>query len=111
MSVSDREEKALRFLGFAARAGRIIVGVPLLCGALQKGKGEKVPLLLLLASDASQNTQKRITDRAAYYGVPLIRLSADCAALALRAGKRGGTVAAVGITDKDLSMAIINLYK
>ena len=45
MPVSDREEKALRFLGFAARAGRIIVGVPLLCGALQKGKGEKVPFV------------------------------------------------------------------
>ena len=110
MKGSDREEKALRLMGLAARAGRIIAGVPLLCTALQKSKEGKTPLLLLLAADASQNTKKRVADRTAYYGVPVICLSADRATLALRAGKRDGAVAVVGITEPSLAQAIIELY-
>ena len=111
MPENNREEKALGFLGLAARAGRVLAGVPLICAALQKGKKEKTPVLVLLASDASQNTQKRVIDRMGYYSVPLIRLSVDCATLALRVGKRDGTVAAVGITEQNLAQAIIDLYK
>ena len=110
MPVSDREEKALGLLGLATRAGRVIAGVPLICTALQKAKKEKTPVLVLLAADASENTQKRVADRTAYYGVELIRLSIDCAALALRVGKRDGAVAAVGITEPSLARAIIELY-
>jgi ribosomal protein L7Ae-like RNA K-turn-binding protein len=110
MPENNREEKALGFLGLATRAGRVIAGVPLICTALQKGKKEKTPVLVLLAADASQNTQKRVTDRTAYYSVPLIRLSVDGATLALRVGKRDGTVAAVGITEPSLAQAIMNLY-
>ncbi|MBQ8357557.1 MAG: ribosomal L7Ae/L30e/S12e/Gadd45 family protein [Clostridia bacterium] len=109
MTSSDREEKALRFLGLAARAGRVVVGVPLICTALQKGGGGK-PLAVLAASDGSENTKKRISDRTAYYGVPLIRLAADCATLALRVGKRDGAVAAVAVTEPGLARAITELY-
>lgn len=110
MPANDREERALGLLGLAARAGRVIAGIPLICTALQKGKKEKTPVLVLLAADASQNTQKRVTDRTAYYGVPLVRLSLDCATLAQRVGKRDGAVAAVGITEPNLAQAIIELY-
>ena len=111
MPENNREEKALGFLGLAARAGRVIAGVPLICTALQKKKKEKTPVLVILASDASQNTQKRVTDRTSYYSVPLIRVSVGGATLALRVGKRDGTVAAVGITEQNLAQAIIDLYK
>ena len=110
MPENNREEKALGLLGLATRAGRVIAGVPLICTALQKGKRDKTPVLVLLAADASQNTQKRVTDRTAHYGVPLIPLSIDCATLALRVGKRDGAVAAVGITEPELARAIIALY-
>ena len=110
MPENNREEKALGLLGLATRAGRVIAGVPLICTALQKGKRDKTPVLVLLAADASQNTQKRVTDRTAHYGVPLITLSANCATLALRIGKRDGAVAAVGITEPELARAIIALY-
>ena len=110
MPANDREEKALGFLGLSARAGRVTVGVPLICEALRKGKQDKTPVLVLLAADAAQNTKKRIADRTAYYNVPLICLSADCATLALRVGKRGGAVAAIGITEPNLAQAIIALY-
>ena len=104
--MQSNEEKAIRLLGFAARARRITVGVPLICAALQKGAAGKTPLLVLLASDASANTAKRIADRTAYYHVPLHALTVDGAQLALAVGKRDGTVAAVGITDPELAGAI-----
>ena len=110
MQANDRDERALRFLGLAARAGRVIVGVSLICSALQKKLAEKAPLLVLLASDAAGNTRKRITDRTAFYGVPLIPLVADCERLALMSGKRGGAVAAVAVTEPGLTQAIADLY-
>jgi len=111
MQVNDREEKALRMLGLAAKAGRATVGVPLICAALQKGIAGKTPLLVLLAADASENTKKRITDRTAYYQVPLYRITANCARLALTVGKRDGAVAAVGVSEPDLARAMITLLK
>ena len=79
----QNEEKALRMLGFAARARRVTAGASLICAALQKG-GAQRPLLVLLAADASENTKKRMTDRTAYYHVPLYTVSADCERLSLR---------------------------
>ncbi|MBE6555081.1 MAG: hypothetical protein E7663_02435 [Ruminococcaceae bacterium] len=106
----ENDKRALSLLGFAARAGRLTVGVPLLCEAMRKGTRGKTPLLVALACDASPNTKKRILDRTAYYGVRLVRLEVDTAALALAVGKREGAVAAVGVTDPHLASAIGALF-
>ena len=37
----ENEKKALAYLGLAARAGRVTVGVPLCCEALKKRTGSK----------------------------------------------------------------------
>lgn len=103
---NNATEKALRLLGLAARAGRVVVGVPLICTALQKGAKDKTPLLVLMASDCSPNTRKRIGDRTAYYHVPLQELSADCAMLAHAVGKKDAAVAAVGVTEPHLAKAV-----
>lgn len=108
MQANDRTEHALRLLGLAARARRVTVGVPLICAGLQKSKQS---MLVLVAADASDNTQKRISDKCTYYGVQLIRLSADCERLALSVGKRDGAVAAVGVTEPNLAAAISKLFE
>ena len=110
MQANDREEKALRYLGLAAKAGRVIVGVPLICTALQKQASGKTPLLVLSAADASENTKKRICDRTAYYGLRHIALEATAAGLAMTVGKRDGAVAAVGVSEPWLAAAIAALY-
>ena len=106
----QNEEKALRMLGFAARARRVTAGASLICAALQKG-GAQRPLLVLLAADASENTKKRMTDRTAYYHVPLYTVSADCERLALAVGKRDGAVAAVGISEPGIAEEITRILK
>ena len=105
---SERERKALAMLGFAARARKTVVGVELLCHAMQAG-GAQAPLVVLEACDGSPNTQKRIGDRTAFYGVPRHRLSLTAQELAKTVGKANGVVAAVGVTDTQLAKAILAL--
>ncbi len=110
MQASDLEQRLLRYLGLAARAGRVIAGVSLICTALQKKASGKTPLVVLSAADASENSKKRICDRTAHYGVPHLPLTVDAARLALAVGKRDGLVAAVGVTEPQLAEAITALY-
>ena len=104
---NDVTEKVLKFLGLAAKAGRTVSGVSLICTALSRAARDKTPQLLVLACDASENSRKRITDRAAYYGVPVCFPAIDCAMLAHVTGKRDGLTAAVGITEPHLAAAIL----
>lgn len=104
--MNDRVARLTGLLGLAARAGRVVIGTSLICTALQRGAAGKTPLLLVLAADGSPNTKKRISDRGAFYGVPVISLPMDCAALAHCVGKRDALVAAVGVTEQHLATAI-----
>ena len=111
MRPADKTARALGLLGLCAKAGRVVVGVPLICTALQSGAKNKTPLLVVLASDCAPNTAKRITDRTAFYGVPLVRLPIDTETLAHAVGKRDGAVAAVGVTEQNLAAAILAASK
>ena len=110
MQSNDMTRRTLGLLGLATRAGRVIVGVPLICAAFTQSKSGKRPLLVLVANDASAATQKKITDKCSFYGVRLITLPTDCEQLALTVGKRGAAVAAVGVTEEHLATAIGELY-
>ena len=104
-TTNEAAAKALRLLGLAAKAGKLIVGTELVCTALSRG-GEHAPRLVAEACDASANTHKRVTDRCAYYGVRAVRLTATAAELAHAVGKREAVVAVVGVTDEHLAAAI-----
>ena len=106
MPHNDTTERALALLGFAAKARQLVIGTPLICTALQRGIKNKTPLLVVLANDCSDNTKKRLTDRTAFYGVPLLSLPRTCAQLAHAVGKKEALVAAVGVTDHNLAAAI-----
>ena len=94
------DEKRLLFaLGLCARARKITVGVPMICDEMRSG-GKSTPSLVLEASDTSENTHKRLSDKCAFYGVRHVRLSLDGDTLARAVGKRSA-VAAVAIADAD----------
>ena len=111
--MNEAERKALSYLGFAARAGRVSIGVPLCCEALKKrdSGAKKDPVIVLFASDASESSKKRIKDRTTYYGVAAREISVTCEALATAVGKRGGSVAAVLVSEPSLATAISALYE
>ena len=95
------EEGLLFALGLSAKARALVFGVPQICEALAKKKGAKYPLLVIEASDTSDNTHKRITDRCRYYNVKHIRIAASTATLAHVLGK-SALLSAVAITDENL---------
>ena len=99
ITVTD-EKKLLSALGLCARARKITVGVPMICEALKKG-GKDMPRLVFEASDTSENTHKRISDRCGYYKVRIVRLTADGATLAAAVGKQSA-VGAVSVADEEL---------
>lgn len=108
MPAGNNEAYALRMLGLAARARALVIGTPLVCKALA---AEKKPFAVLLASGVSKNTEKRMFDRTAFYGVPLYRLEADADTLALAIGKRDAAVATVALTDRELANAVTKELK
>lgn len=57
-------------LGLAYRARKIIAGEELVIKEVRSGQAK----LVLLSSDASSNTEKKITDKCSYYNVPLYKV-------------------------------------
>ena len=102
LSPEEREKRLLSTAGFAARAGKIVPGAELICEHLRKGE----ILLVFEAADTSDNTHKRLSDKTSFYGVRLVRLSVSGERLATAFGKKGGKLAAVGITDSGILRAI-----
>ena len=94
------ENKVLSALGLCVRAGKVVFGVPMICEALRKNGAAK-PCAGFEASDTSDNTHKRISDKCAFYGVRLYRLESDGATLAEILGK-SGVLAAVAVIDEKM---------
>ena len=96
------EAALLTSLGLSAKAGALIFGVPQICEALSRKKREgSYPLLVVEASDTSENTHKRISDRCGYYNVKHIRIGATTEELAHALGK-SAMLAAVALTNENL---------
>lgn len=92
-------------LGLAARAGKLVYGTPMVCEAL---KEKKNVYYVFRAKGASENTNKRISDRCAYYGVTLVDIELDIAEFGRRLGK-SGELAAVALTDVGFAEGIKKL--
>ncbi len=58
-------------LGFAMRAGKIIIGTDSVVSALSKS-GDKAVRLVLLARDASDGTNKKLTYKCEFYNKEII---------------------------------------
>ena len=60
-------QQVLQLLGLAARARKVVSGEELVVKEIRNGKAK----LVLLASDASANSRKKLTDKSTYYNVEL----------------------------------------
>ena len=90
----------LRALGLCKRAGALITGTPMICDALRDGK--RKPLMVLMASDVSEGTKKKLTDKCAFYETRLVTLATGGEDLAKAVGKTG-FLASVAVTDVNLA--------
>ena len=106
-AVGSGDAPLLHALGLCARARALIFGTPMICEAMRTAKK---PRLVLVASDASENTRKRLNDKCAFYGVTQIALPLTSADLAHAVGKVSG-LAAVGLTDENLCRLVRGALK
>ncbi|GIP52279.1 MULTISPECIES: L7Ae/L30e/S12e/Gadd45 family ribosomal protein [Paenibacillus] len=60
--------KALNHLGLATRAGKLVTGDELVLKMIRSSEAK----LVIVAGDASPNTQKKFRDKCATYEVPLM---------------------------------------
>ncbi len=95
----------LGFVGICRKAGKTVTGTDMICELLRKrGISDKNDIMVLEASDTSDNTHKRLTDKCIYYKVKHIKISATCEILGKAVGKNA--TAAVAITDVGLCAAL-----
>ncbi len=101
-------KKFAGLLGIAQKAGKVTAGTALVTDAIRAGSPKSCPHTVFLASDASQNTQKRIENCCKYYEIPLHRTTLTTAEIGEAIGK-SGAISAVGIKDAGLADALTNL--
>lgn len=85
-------------LGFAMRAGKLVIGTDQVCHAMAKGSAA-LPRLVLVSESASDATKKKVTTKAAYYGIPASQLPIATEELGRLLGKTYAP-AAVMVTDE-----------
>lgn len=94
------KERLLGMLGLCIRARRAVCGTVNVCEALGAGKVK----LVVTASDNSAGTEKRLFDRAVYYGVKIIKTDLTSAEIGAATGK--SLVAAMAINDASMASAV-----
>ena len=81
-------------LGLCRKAGKLITGTDLVTKSLPSKK----TYLVIYTNDASQNTEKKITDKCKFYGVECIKAPFSSLEISGAIGK-SGAICALGITD------------
>lgn len=105
--------KALRYIGIAKKAGKLVFGTQMVCDALRSNSlknGDCENSAVFVASDVSEATLKKLTDKCSFYSAELVRLADTSSELAHGIGKTGA-VAAVYISDEGLSKAAVSAAK
>ena len=81
-------------LGFAMRAGKLVIGTELVCRAMAKGTVR----LAVYSAYASPATKKKITVKCEFYNIPAIEVDIDTERLGKQLGKSYAP-AVVGVCD------------
>lgn len=98
------EKDLLLMIGICRGAGATIIGVPMICDELRRRGEGYAHIMVFEASDTSENTHKKITDKCSFYKVKHIRLTCDCVTLGHAVGK--GAVAAVAVMGENFCRAV-----
>ena len=104
MADNNSTKRALGMLGLAMKAGKVVIGTEQVIAYLQKNKLK----LVLLSSNSSEGTQKKIRFKCEFYKTTTEALDIDTDELGTLLGKTY-TPAVVGITDENFSRTLIKL--
>ncbi|MFV8827190.1 YlxQ family RNA-binding protein [Alkalihalobacterium sp. APHAB7] len=96
------ENKWLSLLGLAARARKIVSGEELVIKEVRK----KQVYLVIVSTDASEATEKKLNDKCSFYNTP-IRMTGTRELLGQAIGKRERVV--LGVIDQGFAKKLISL--
>ncbi len=102
----NRSDQRLRgMIGFAMRAGKILIGTELVCRTAAKNR--TAIKLVLMAENASEGTKKKLSNKCEFYQLKLVQINLSTDELGALLGKTYSP-AAVGITDEGFAKEIEN---
>lgn len=101
---NETVNKTLGAIGLAAKARKLITGTELCVDYMRAGKGK----LLIVASDISDNTRKKLIKTASFHQIPYAVPGVDKGSLAHAVGKKSDA-AAVLLNDSGFVKIIENL--
>ncbi len=104
MQTATDKKKFLGMLGLAAKARRLTVGTSLVCTAISK----KIPVIVLISSEASENTRKKIKNKCSFYEIRCIETDISGDDISYAIGKTN-SVSAVAVNDANFASAIEKL--
>ena len=93
-------------LGFAMRAGRVLLGTDIVISSLQKGQAR----LVIVSDEASEGTKNKIKFKCEFYSVPMILTTLGADELGQRLGKSYSPVV-LAITDEGFAGEILKAKK
>ena len=88
-------------LGFAQRAGKLVIGTELICSAMAKRSVK----LVLVSNEASENAKKKLFAKCEFYGISAIEVNIDAERLGKLLGKTYAPVA-VAVQDEGFAAEI-----
>lgn len=108
MSV-EKNKRILGMLGFAMRAGKVLIGTDIVCRAVAKRDLGAVKLVII-ASGASDATRKKLSSKCEFYGIQTVEIEMTTDELGSLLGK-SYSPACVGITDEGFAVEIVKASK
>lgn len=106
------DEKILSLIGLAMRAGKLSIGTDRICDEVRRhgvpneaevmGRKIRSVGIVLIASDASDNTKKRLINTCSYYGIRFVETGIAADAIADKLG-RNTSCAACATFDRGFS--------
>ena len=100
-------ERFFGMLGLCRRAGKTVLGTEMICKQMRE---KRKPVLVLIASDVSENTMSKLIGKCIFYKIPYLIPELEGQMLAERLG-RTGSLAAVAILDGGFAVELRNSCK
>lgn len=107
-SAVPRDEKILRMIGLASKAGRLIIGAEKVVDAARSGIIFRRDGIIVVAADAAARTKRNIAFAAEEDTIKIVEVNVDMFELGRRIGGKGLT-SAVAVIDKNMASAIAGI--
>lgn len=102
--MANENRRLFGMLGFAMRAGKLVIGTEQVCLAMSK-RGKGALKLVVICKNASDATKKKLLTKSEFYGIEAIEINLDSDELGAIIGKTYAP-ATVGVADEGFAKEI-----